>query len=124
MTPAITELIRAAKAADDLVFKHSQGMHDNEFFVLLGNSIRELRLAVAACEQAGDGWIDCKTRMPEPDSYVLASDGTQVTELKWDSGKYLKTPKCKWEEISGRNAHMKPTVWQLLPPPPATGDVK
>lgn len=72
-------------------------------------------------------WISVKDRLPEISDALfankcwLATDGNRVHELRYVRNRYAKTEKGRaprWEDMSGRLAHMEVTHWQPLPEPP------
>ena len=72
---------------------------------------------------SSDAWISVEDRLPDPDTDVLCTlpadrwNPARVRALHWSSGKGLKKPKPRWEEIKGCLSWTLPTHWMPYPAP-------
>lgn len=86
--------------------------------------------AITALESM-PAWVKCEERLPEIDysqpEYlryveVIAANENTVRQLRYRSQGFAATEKGRaprFEELDGRLAYMKPTMWQPMPALPA-----
>ena len=93
--------------------------YPDEGEVRTGEAVEELRAALAATPQPGEGWISVEDRMPEENGHFLVYEtptserGDDERNIRW-----FHKPSGKWFDGDGDGIECV-THWMPLPAPPA-----